>query len=93
MLTLHMNGVRRKNNELLAQISILNKQLQDSAAENFELRGSMSAYQRSLEQQQSRIAAFERERLTMLDLIDELNRAVCGVSICFALTAAESLVE
>lgn len=68
--------VFRKNNELLAQISLLNKQLQDSASENFQLRGEISNLQRNAGLHQAKALAFERERQTMLDLIDEVNRAV-----------------
>ena len=69
---------RRKNNELLGQISLLNKQLQESAAENFELRGALSALQRRGSSDKSRMLAFERERQSMLDLVEESTRAVSG---------------
>lgn len=70
----------------MAQIGVLNKQLQDSAAENFELRGSLSAYQRNVETQQGRLTAFERERQSMLDIINELTRAVGGFFECYYLS-------
>lgn len=66
----------RKNNELLAQISTLNKQLQESAHENFQLRGEISTLQKNASLHQAKVIAFERERQTMLDLIDEVTRAV-----------------
>lgn len=70
--------LHRKNNELLAQITILNKQLQESAQENFQLRGEISTLKRNSLTHQARAVAFERERQTMVDLLDEVNRAVCS---------------
>ncbi|KAF8328851.1 uncharacterized protein EI90DRAFT_3155582 [Cantharellus anzutake] len=65
----------KKNNELLAQISQLTKQLQESAAENFQLRGTLSALQRKQLVDNSRSLAYQRERQAMLDLVDETTRA------------------
>ncbi len=68
--------VARKNSELLAQISQLNKQLQESAAENFQLRGVLSTLQRKSLLDNAKIVAYQRERQAMLDLVDETTRAV-----------------
>jgi regulator of replication initiation timing len=70
----------RKNNELLAQITVLNNQLQECTEENFRLRGEISTLQRTAGLRQARVLAFERERQTMLDLMDEVNRAVSTYS-------------
>lgn len=71
----------RKNNELLAQISLLNRQLQESASENFKLRGELSTLQRTVNLNNAKSLAFEREKQTMLDLIDEVNRAVSAAPL------------